>query len=668
MPELVFELGCEELPAGAVSRASHDLATNIETGLSEAGIKFGRHEVFATPRRLIVILSEVEIRQPDRQTANRGPAIASAFDASGTPTKALEGFCRGQGVSPDQVRKDGEYVWVDKVIAGRPTLEVLAEVLPAAVRSLTFDKTMRWGQSRMRFARPIRWIVAVFDNQMVSFDIEGVVSGTESRGHRFYAPQAFPVRGGQQFIADLRAHMVEPDAAIRRSMILTGNELVPAGCQVEWSDDLIDENVYLTEWPMPLLGSWSEDYLELPEPVLVTAMAKHERMFPIRAADGNLAPNFVWIRNSGEEETVRGGNEWVLNARFNDAKFFFDEDKKHNLDHFLGLTERMLFQEKLGTVRQRADRLAAFMVGQCGGDDARQTGLLAKADLTTGLVGELASLQGKVGGTYALREGVSPDICAAMSMQYLNPAEAEFPAGRAGELARGLIAADQFDKLAGYLGIGIIPSGSSDPMGLRRAATYVIELGFDGFLNDLSDGLNLALDGYAAQGVSVDRDGAHAAFGQLLVGRYQAMVTARYDLLAAAMIPSVLTQPGRLRSNLSILQEFATNPNHVETALRPIRIVNATMAKGKTDWTPLADIAEADLASTEGASLRQALLGSKATAADMQALCPAIHAFFESAMIMDENPKVQQARLSLAKGVSDYFGQIGDLTQIVLAN
>ena len=185
MPELVFELGCEELPASAVNRASHDLAKNITTGLAEAGVEFGSHEVYGTPRRLIVILREVSLRQPDRESANRGPAIASAFDAAGTPTKALEGFCRGQGVTPDEVRRDGEYVWVDKIVPGRPTADVLAEVLPAAVRGLTFDKTMRWGQSRMRFARPIRWIVAVFDNQMVSFDIEGVLSGTESRGHRF---------------------------------------------------------------------------------------------------------------------------------------------------------------------------------------------------------------------------------------------------------------------------------------------------------------------------------------------------------------------------------------------------------------------------------------------------------------------------------------------------
>ncbi|MBL8047521.1 MAG: glycine--tRNA ligase subunit beta [Chthonomonas sp.] len=661
MPELVFELGCEELPAGSVARASHDLARHIETALAEAGIGFERTETFATPRRLIVIMQGIDLRQPDRNTTNRGPALSSAFDADGNPTKALEGFCRGQGISPAEVRREGDYVWVDKVVAGRPSAEVLAEVLPASVRSLTFDKTMRWGASRMRFARPIRWIVAVFDGQIVNFDIEGVVSGGESRGHRFYAPQPFPVRTGGQFIRDLEAHQVQPDAAKRRAMILAGAELAPTGCQVEWSDDLIDENVYLTEWPQPLLGNWSSDYLELPEDVLITAMAKHERMFPVRQGQGKLAPHFLWIRNSGEEDTVRGGNQWVLNARFNDAKFFFDEDKKYDLNHFLGMTEAMLFQDKLGTVRQRAERLEGFMDATIGGENARLAGRYAKADLTTGLVGELASLQGKVGGEYARREGLAAEVCDAIGIQYVNPADAELS-----PLAAGLIAADQYDKLAGYLGIGVVPSGSSDPMGLRRAATYLISLGFAGHLDDLRVGLEIALKEYQKQGIAVDPAAANQALMTILEGRYQAMVDARYDILNAALTEQNMVRPARVLKAVEELTAFQASASNVETALRPVRIVNSTLEKGHTDWLAVEAITDAALNSAEGSALLAQLKQTQPGAAGIASLCPAIHAFFESTMIMDDNADTRRARLSLAKGVRDKILEIGDLTKLVI--
>ncbi|RYG32274.1 glycine--tRNA ligase subunit beta, partial [bacterium] len=357
MPELLLEVGCEELPATFVRKAFLDLAARVGAELVGAGLRESAEATttLGTPRRLIVVFGNVSDRQSDREERLRGPSITAAYNPDGTPSKALEGYCRKQGVDPAEVENDGQYVWVTKRIAGRHAGEILIEALPRAIRGLSFEKSMRWGSSRMRFARPIRWILASFDGGAVNFEIEGVASGLESRGHRFYAPEPFSAPNAGKLMDELRARFVEPDPEERRKRILAGAPAVAEGIP-DLPEALVDENVHLTEWPTAIRGEFPASFLELPEPVLVTAMAKHERMFPIRDAEGKLTNAFVFVRNSGEDDTVRRGAEWVLNARFNDARFFFDEDKKKTLDDFLAATETIVFQEKLGTVRKRADR------------------------------------------------------------------------------------------------------------------------------------------------------------------------------------------------------------------------------------------------------------------------------------------------------------------------
>ncbi len=685
MPDLLFELGCEELPASAVRRAYTQLGQEVVKRLDEAGLAHGTATLMGTPRRLILWMPEIAERQADSMKEQKGPALKAAFDAEGKPTKALEGFCNSQGVSPASVEKRDDYVWVTKKVEGRMTIDLLGEILPSAVKALSFDKTMRWGENKMRFARPIRWILAAYGGKQVSFDIEGVRAGLESRGHRFESPGTFKATDLANLLKGLRKRKVEPDPAEREKAIRDGANRVALGTP-DMPDQLVEENVFLTEWPEALLGDFPEEYMKLPEPVLVTAMAKHERFFPVRDSHGKLTNRFVSVRNGGREDVVKRGNQWVLSARFNDARFFFEEDARHAMDEFLARTERMAFAEGLGTVRQRAHRLGllAKRVAEGTGGNAKEAelaekaGHYAKADLSTGLVSELASLQGIVGAEYAAREGFDPAVIAAIASQY--------DLGKAREAPTSLrvIVADQLDKLAGYLGTGQVPSGSSDPYGLRRAATVLIEA---------SDGLKLpaggyallfdfAIAGYKDQGFNLDGEVAKKHLGELFASRYEALHSeSRHDVLDAALLDrsaAALLDPAKFRLRLKLVSGASLDTDFVQTATRPINIVSAAIKKGidvPQDAKP-EDVDPKRLDSDAGAALllaaheaKKATAGSTDPAAIFVALKkmePAINAFFEATMVMVDDHAIRNERLKLLSVVSNLLCQAGDLSKIVI--
>lgn len=689
MHELLVELGCEELPATAVQPALRQLADELTARLDEAHLTHGAVEIYGTPRRLIVAIHDVLDRQPDRQKEMRGPAQKAAFDADGNPTPALLGFCRGQGVEASSVRREGDYVWVTKTILGRPAAEVLAEAIPSAIRALTFEKSMRWGASRMRFARPIRWILASFGGECVPFTIETVTSGLNSRGHRFLAPEEFEAKTLSALLSGLRERFVEPDANARRERILEGARAVATGTP-EIHEELLDENVHLTEWPMPIAGEFREEFMVLPEPVLITAMAKHERFFPVRDGSGRITRQFISVRNSGEEATVRQGNAWVLNARFNDAKFFFDEDSKSDLAEFLGKTERMLFQEKLGTVRSRADRLAqlaGWLSDWTGGtaedrSRAERAGLLAKADLATGLVSELSSLQGVIGGEYARREGEHEAVCHAISVQY-SPTKAAAPETEAGRVARCVILADQLDKLAGYLGLGLAPSGSSDPFGLRRAVTILLDVawGWGAVRRSYREAIEQALAIYAQQGHALDAEACLKALREVFQGRYKALLAdERYDALDAALLldaPDAVFEPRAVQLRLRVLDRMAQDVAWVQTATRPLNLVGSAVKKG----IAIPDTVDASKLDSESGSklweqvqaatpaVQQALDAEDASALEsaLRPLQSVIHDFFETTMVMAEDEQVRLARLALLRKVTDLLRVGGDWTLLVQA-
>jgi glycyl-tRNA synthetase beta chain len=688
MPELLFELGCEELPASAVRRAYTQLAQEVTARLDEAGLGHGPAASMGTPRRLIVSVADVADRQPDSTKEQRGPSLTAAFDAEGKPTKALEGFCNSQGVAVSQVERRDDYVWVTKRIEGKPAAEVLAQVLPEAVRALTFDKTMRWGTARMRFARPVRWILASYGGKAVPFEIEGVRAGLESRGHRFEAPGTFKATDLASLLKGLRKRRVEPDPTEREKMVREGAHRVSLGAP-DMPDHLVEENVFLTEWPEALLGDFPEEYMRLPEPVLVTAMAKHERFFPVRDSHGQLTNRFVSIRNGGREDVVKRGNQWVLSARFNDARFFFDEDARLKMADFLERTQRMAFAEGLGSVRQRAHRLSvlsrrvaeATKATPAEAELAEKAGLYAKADLSSGLVSELASLQGIVGAEYASREGFEPAVCHAIATQYDLGRTLQ---GEHAKTALRVVVADQLDKLAGYLGTGQAPSGSSDPFGLRRAATVLIEasdhlaLPAGGYLGPFEE----ALTQYKAQGFELDADKARALLGELFAGRYEALhPDARHDVLEAALLEKRaedVLDTARFRLRLKLAGGAMYDTEFLQTATRPINIVGAAIKKGINvpRGARPEDVDSTRLDSEAGTALlvaaheaKKATEGKSDTAAVFVALKKLegpINRFFTETMVMVEDPSVRDERLKLLSAVSNLLFQAGDLSKIVI--
>lgn len=667
MPNLLFELGCEEMPASAVAQAEADLRKEIESRLRESGLNLGSIRSFSTPRRLIIGVDGIAERQEDREEEARGPRAGAAFDENGNPTKALEGFCRGQGISTAEVFAKDDYVWFKKSIPGRSAIEVLGEIIPEAVKALKFEKTMRWGTEKARFVRPIRWLLAKLDSQIIPFEIYGVSAGLQSFGHRFMSPGSLEPKNWDDHIDLLKKNFVEANSEARRERIVTGAKTASSGIP-DLTADLVDENTYLTEWPIAHEGAFSPEFMSLPEPVLVTAMAKHERFFPVRDREGAITNKFISIRNNGDEDLVRKGNEWVLNARFNDARFFYLEDQKKSLDDFLAATEQMLFQDKLGTVRQRADRLANLTVAvnsalgapESENADAHKAGLYAKADLSSGLVSELSSLQGVIGGEYARREGMSDQLAVAIAGQYKLPKEAT----EQNRLGIALLIADQLDKLAGFLGLGLIPKGSSDPFGLRRAATMLIQSAWLVDTNvDFAPLLDEAFAEYAAQGVELDSASAVNAMADLFMGRYEAtMDNVDHDVHDAAVGDGYwvrLSSPNVYSNRVKQLTEFKKRPETVQTFTRPLNILNSARQKSHID--PAGILVADDLVSPQAKELRSAVQNF----VDLDQLEKPIHEFFEATMVMDEDPKVRNANLQLLVLVEEKLLEVGDFTKLV---
>lgn len=692
MADLLLELGCEELPATFTDKASADLANAVESRLQHAyGIKFTAQR-YATPRRLIVAISGLPDRQPDSDKEVRGPALKAAFGPDGQPLPPLLGFCRSNGVEAAAVEQRDGYAWVVKKIEGLPTAEFLAETLPDAIRSLTFEKSMRWGSGKMRFARPIRWLLATYDGKAVEFEVEGVKSGLLSRGHRFQGGPEFEARTIDELLSGLRSRMVEPDPEARRTMIVEQSAQAAAGIP-DLPDELVWENVHLTEWPSVVAGHFRSEHQQLPDPVLVTSMAKHEKMFPVRKPSGELSSQFLFVRGSGDDETVRRGAEWVLNARLDDAAFFFAEDKKLTIAEFLDKTSGIVFQAKLGTVKDRAERLhdlAAYVAnwtgsGESESDLAARAGLYAKADLATGLVSEFAGLQGVIGGIYASREGFAPEICDAISRQYTVAASlaAESVSDRIG---LRLCIADALDKLAGFLGIGLAPTGTSDPFGLRRAAGTLIEAAWSwpDAGKSLEGPFIRAAELYRHQGFECDIESALSLFKELLVSRYQTMLKAdRHDLAEAAIAAELgdsAFRPRLVKFRLACTRMLSQDPSFIQAASRPINLLRSSEKKGEAWDTaePLRHMGALDSMTGDhlAAAIRtQTPLVHRAVTeedpadlvTEIRRLREPIDAFFESTMVMADDMDLRRSRLTLLQACADLLTTAGDLSKIVVS-
>ncbi len=476
MADLLFELLCEELPPRVLRRAATALGDSIRKRLQDAGLPADDVAVLFTPRRLTVSATGLPSRSPDRQKRVKGPRLGSAFDADGAPTRAAEGFARKHGLTPDALERDDDNVVAVVRTAGRDAGEVVAEILPAAVADVPWKKRMRWGAPDV-FARPIRGVVALLDADVVPCEIAGLAAGRTTRGHAFLAPHPLELRNASAsaYVNELRAAHVMADPAERETGVREA--ATAAAGRVDIRPALLEEVVNLVEWPSALVGHFDPSYLELPPRLLVTVMEHHQRFFPVRGEDGTLEAAFVAVldREPSSHDVARRGFERVLVPRLHDASFFLSEDRKQRLEDRLSALEGVVYHRKLGTLREKAARLAktarvvAELMGldRDGVDRSVRAAELAKCDLVTLMVGEFPELQGHVGSVYAAGDGEHADVAEAIDWQYRHDFDG---AGRPSDVAVAVVLAENLDTLTAFGTQVGLPTGSADPFGVRRAA------------------------------------------------------------------------------------------------------------------------------------------------------------------------------------------------------
>lgn len=486
--DLLFEIGTEEIPAHYMPSILAQVKALAEKAFDEGNIAYGSVRTIGTPRRIALLVKDVDEKQADVSSKHKGPSVKIAYDADGNPTKAAMGFARGQKIDvKDLVVEDG-YVYAYVTSVGAETKTLLPDILKGIVTGLNFPKSMHWGSLDFHFVRPIRWFVALYGTDVVPFELAGVTSGKVSRGHRFLGTGDFTIESPAAYEETCKEHFLIVDPEVRKQMILDGLQKLAdeKGGTIIMDDDLLEEVVYLVEYPTALCGEFDEDYLKLPEAAIITPMKDHQRYFPMRDKDGKLMNLFLTVRNGNDYhlETVQHGNERVLRARLDDAKFFFEEDKKHHLVDYTEKLKKIVFQDGLGTLYDKAQRLEKITVFlnhklDLGLDDAKlqRASLLAKADLATQMVMEFTELQGVMGKEYALIDGEDKGVAEAINEQY-QPRFAGDVLPQT-DMGKVLGIADKFDTITGMFSRGFIPTGSQDPFALRRQTIGILNILMD---------------------------------------------------------------------------------------------------------------------------------------------------------------------------------------------
>ncbi|HWR97820.1 MAG TPA: glycine--tRNA ligase subunit beta, partial [Candidatus Methanoperedens sp.] len=486
--DLLLEIGTEEIPARFIPRALEDLAATARAALESRRLTHGKIRTFGTPRRLTLAVARIVARQPDLELEVTGPPKKAAYDESGALTKAGQGFAKGQGVDEKDLyvkaTPKGEYLAAVRREAGRDAADILREEVPGWITGLRFQKSMRWGSGDLRFVRPLHWVVALLGGEVLAFELEGIKAGNRSRGHRFLAPKEFAVRGLADYLAKTRKAFVVADPAERKETIRAQVAAAAAekGGRAVIDEELLEHVTNLVEWPVAISGGFEPEFLAVPAEVLVTAMKAHQKYFTVVDTAGKLLPWFVTVSNMQAPDMglIRAGNERVLRARLSDARFFWESDLKIPLRERVASLGSVVYQEKLGTYREKVERvkeLARFVARETDGrreEDAERAAVLSKADLVTGMVGEFPELQGVMGRHYALASGEKPEVAEALLEAYLPRFAGD--ALPASELGAILSVAERLDTIAAIFGIGLAPTGSEDPYALRRHTLAVINI------------------------------------------------------------------------------------------------------------------------------------------------------------------------------------------------
>ena len=677
--DLLFEIGTEEIPAHVMPHLLEDLAQLAETMLKEHRLSYEKVRTLGTPRRAALIVTGLAERQEDVNTETRGPSVAIAFDADGNPTKAGAGFARGQGVDPSAlIQRDG-YVYASVHESGAATSELLTSLLPDLVRAIPLPNSMRWGDLDFRFIRPIRWFVALYGTEIVPFTLAGVTSGNHSRGHRTLAPADFVITSAADYEAACEKAYIIVDPERRRAMICEQITETAKACggTAEITPDLLEEVLYLVEYPTALSGSFEEKYLALPAEAVITPMRDHQRYFPVKAADGSLLPAFITVRNGGKAhlDVVAHGNERVLRARLADAQFFFDEDRKKSLAEHREKLKTVVFQRGLGSMYEKTERLMALTTAiveeMAAGDtddaalaDARRAAELSKADLVTGMVTEFTELQGIMGREYALLDGEDPAVARAIDEQYMPRfAGDELPQT---PLGVALSVADKIDNIVGTFSQGRIPTGSQDPFGLRRQALglvlMLIEQESTMLLSDLVDE---ACDLYDLEEFRDKMQVYVADFIRLRLKNVLSERGVRYDVQEAVLGDVDLVADVPVRA--AYVERLLASEGGEALVQSFVRVGN--IARSVTGGTVDPALFKAE---EEGALLSayQAAAAARAEGEDTlpaeQALGRAIDTFFDAVMVMDKDARVKENRLSLLKMIDDDLLETADYSKIVL--
>ena len=677
--DLLFEIGTEEIPAHVMPHLLEDLAQLAETMLKEHRLSYEKVRTLGTPRRAALIVTGLAERQEDVNTETRGPSVAIAFDADGNPTKAGAGFARGQGVDPSAlIQRDG-YVYASVHESGVATAELLTSLLPDLVRAIPLPNSMRWGDLDFRFIRPIRWFVALYGTEIVPFTLAGVTSGNHSRGHRTLAPADFVITSAADYEAACEKAYIIVDPERRRAMICEQITETAKACggTAEITPDLLEEVLYLVEYPTALSGSFEEKYLALPAEAVITPMRDHQRYFPVKVADGSLLPAFITVRNGGKAhlDVVAHGNERVLRARLADAQFFFDEDRKKSLAEHREKLKTVVFQRGLGSMYEKTERLMALTTAiveeMAEGDaddaalaDARRAAELSKADLVTGMVTEFTELQGIMGREYALLDGEDPAVARAIDEQYMPRfAGDELPQT---PLGVALSVADKIDNIVGTFSQGRIPTGSQDPFGLRRQALglvlMLIEQESTMLLSDLVDE---ACDLYDLEEFRDKMQVYVADFIRLRLKNVLSERGVRYDVQEAVLGDVDLVADVPVRA--AYVERLLASEGGEALVQSFVRVGN--IARSVTGGTVDPALFKAE---EEGALLSayQTAAAARAEGEDTlpaeQALGRAIDTFFDAVMVMDKDARVKENRLSLLKMIDDDLLETADYSKIVL--
>ncbi|KNX75775.1 glycine-tRNA synthetase subunit beta [Pseudomonas sp. 250J] len=677
--DFLVELGTEELPPKALATLGEAFLAGIEKGLQAAGLNYTGKQVYAAPRRLAVLIRQLDVQQPDRSINIDGPPVQAAFNTEGQPTQAALGFAKKCGVELSDIDQSGPKLRFSQHIPGKATVSLLPTIVEDSLNDLPIPKRMHWGASREEFVRPTQWLVMLLGDQVVDCTILAQKAGRESRGHRFHHPENVLITTPANYVEDLRKAHVLADFAERRELISKrtaelamqqeGTAIVPPA--------LLDEVTALVEWPVPLVCSFEERFLEVPQEALITTMQDNQKYFCLLDSEGKLLPRFITVANveSRDPKQIVQGNEKVVRPRLTDAEFFFKQDKKQPLESFNERLKNVVFQAQLGTVFDKAERvskLAAFIAPYIGGSaaNAGRAGLLSKCDLASEMVGEFPEMQGIAGYYYALNDGEPQDVALALNEQYM-------PRGAGAELPQTLTGAavaiaDKLDTLVGIFGIGMLPTGSKDPYALRRAALGVLRILIEKQLDlDLAVAVEFAVKQFGAKvkAAGLSEQVLEFVFDRLRARYEDEGIDVSTYLSVRALKPgSALDFDQRVQA----VQAFRKLPEAEALAAANKRVSNllgkaegaiADQVEPKyfdnaNEFSLYSAIQQADQAVQPMAAARQ----YSEALARLAALRDPVDAFFEAVMVNAEDAKVRANRYALLSRLRGLFLGVADIS------